>query len=113
MSHTYDDVKKMTVAQLREVAAELDHPAVQGYSQLRKDKLFPAVCEALGLEAKAKAPKKKGGAPMNRAAMKAKIKDLKVQREAAKESGDSAQLKIARRRIQRLKRRIRKTGVSA
>ena len=41
---------------------------------------------------------------------KARIQALKADRRAALESGDSAKLKIARRRIHRLKRKIRRAS---
>ena len=47
MAHTYQDLKEMTVAQLREVASGLEHEAVQGYTQLNKEHLLLAVCQAL------------------------------------------------------------------
>ena len=31
MDYTFEKLKKMTVAQLREIAKETDHEAVQGY----------------------------------------------------------------------------------
>ena len=51
MAHTYEELKKKTVAQLKEIAAEIDHPAVQGYTQLRKPELLPRICQALGIDA--------------------------------------------------------------
>ena len=53
MEHTYEELKHKTVQQLREIAAELDHPAVQGATQMNKEHLIPAVCEALGIPADA------------------------------------------------------------
>jgi hypothetical protein len=51
MAHTYEELKGKTVAELREVAAGIEHEAVQGYTQLHKDQLLPALCKALGIEA--------------------------------------------------------------
>lgn len=51
MTHTYEELKKKTVAELREMAAGIDHEAVRGYTQLNKDHLLPALCKALGIEA--------------------------------------------------------------
>ena len=36
MAHTYEELKKKTVAELRQLAGELDHEAVQGYTQLNE-----------------------------------------------------------------------------
>ena len=49
--HTYEELRKKTVAELREIAKNLEHDAVKGYSQLNKEHLLPAVCQALGLDA--------------------------------------------------------------
>ena len=43
----------------------------------------------------------------NKGALKAKIQEFKVKRAAALEAHDSRQLKIARRKIRRVKRKIR------
>ena len=51
MTHTYESLKKMTIAQLREVAKDTHHEAVQGFSQLNKEHLLPALCLALGIDA--------------------------------------------------------------
>lgn len=104
MEYTYDDLHAMTVAELREVAKDVDHEAVQGYTQMNKDHLLPALCEALGIESHAHhevlgIDKKK---------VKARIRELKQERAAALAARDHARLKRTRRRIRRLKRRIRK-----
>ena len=49
MAHTYHELKKMTVAELREIAKEIPHDAVQGYSQMNKDHLLVAICKALNV----------------------------------------------------------------
>ena len=50
MAHTYEELHKKTVAELRDMAKDLDHEAVKGYTQMNKDHLLPAVCEALGVK---------------------------------------------------------------
>jgi hypothetical protein len=47
---TYEDLKKKTVAELRDMAKGLTHEAVQGYTQMNKEHLLPALCKALGIE---------------------------------------------------------------
>ncbi len=49
--HTYEELKKKTVAELREIAKDLKHEAIKGYSQLNKEHLLPALCQALGIDA--------------------------------------------------------------
>ena len=51
MAHTYEELKKKTIAELREIAKEIHHDAVQGYTQMNKEHLLPALCKALGIDA--------------------------------------------------------------
>ena len=105
--YTYVDLKSMTVAQLREVAKSLDHEAVKGYSQLRKDQLLPAVCTALGVEEHVHHEV----IGINKKDIKLIIKTLKTDRDTALEAHDSRQLKKIRRKIHRLKRKLHKASV--
>ncbi|MBN1827317.1 MAG: hypothetical protein JW958_13745 [Candidatus Eisenbacteria bacterium] len=107
MAYTYQDLKHMNVAQLREIASGMDHPAVQGFSQLRKDQLIPGICEALGIDMHVQ----HRVVGLDKATVKARIKALKVKRDEAIRTGDAEQLKFARRRIHRLKRKIHKAMI--
>ena len=51
MEHTFDELRKKTVVQLREIAKDIDHDAVHGYTTMHKEELLPALCTALGVEA--------------------------------------------------------------
>ena len=51
MAHTYEELRKKTVAELRDIAKDIQHDAVQGFSQMNKEHLLPAICKALGIEA--------------------------------------------------------------
>lgn len=102
-TYTWEDLHKKTVADLRDIAKEVEHPAVKGYSQMNKEHLLPALCEALGIEAHAHHEV----VGIDKRNIKAKIRELKAERDKALEGGDRAQLKAVRRRIHRLKRRIR------
>ena len=107
MDHTYQDLHEMTVAELREVAAGLEHEAVQGYTQLNKEHLLLAVCQALSID-----PHEHHEAVgINKAKIKADIRKLKVDRQGALESKNSRELKRIRREIRGLKRKIRKALV--
>lgn len=107
MAHTYEELKHKTVAELREIAAGLEHEAVKGHTQLNKDQLLPALCQALGIEAHAHHQV----VGIDKAAIKGKIKTLKKQRAEALTAHDHGQLKQIRRHIHRLKRTIRKATV--
>ena len=50
MSFTHAELKKKTVAELREIAKGIEHEAVQGYSQLNKEHLLVALCKALNID---------------------------------------------------------------
>lgn len=103
MAYTYHELKLKTIDELRSIAKDLHHDAVQGYSQMNKEHLLPALCHALGIDSR------EHGAVVgvDKAAMKAKIHDLKNQRDAALEAHDHDALKSMRRQIHSLNHQIR------
>ncbi len=105
--YSWEVLHKKTVSELRDIAQGIEHDALQGYSTMHKEQLVPAVCEALGIEAHAHHEV----VGINKGQVKDKIKALKVERQAALEAGDHAQLKLLRRRIKSLKRKIRRATV--
>ncbi len=102
MAHTWDELHGMNVAQLREIADGIKHKELEGYTMMHKDKLLPALCHALKIEDH----RHHEVVGIDKGSVKAKIKELKVKRQAALESKDSAGLKRIRRQIHSLKRRI-------
>lgn len=107
MAHTFEELKKKTVAELREIAAGIEHEAVKGYSQLNKEHLLAAMCKALGIDMHAHRKVVAG----NKADIKAKIKLLKGKRDEAAKAKDYAGLKHVRRRIHFMKRELHKAAV--
>ena len=107
MTHTYEELHNMTVAELREVAAEIDHEAVQGYTQMNQEHLLPAICQALGIEAHVHHEV----VGIDKKAVKAQLRELRKQRDEALEARDSAQLKKIRRARHKLRRKIRRATV--
>ncbi len=107
MAYTYDELRKTTVAQLREIAKGLDHEALRGYSTMHKAELVHALCQALSLDEHAHHEV----VGIDKSKVKATIRELKKQRDAALEARDFAQLKVLRKRIKRLKRQIHKATV--
>src|SRR5918993_4189036 len=103
---TYEQLKHKTVAELREMAKGIEHEAVQGYTQMNKDHLIVALSKALGIQHEHHAV-----VGVDKSSIKARIRELKTQREAALTAHDHAQLKVVRRTIHRLKRRIHKATV--
>ncbi len=104
MEHTFEELRKKTVAQLREIAQGIEHDAVHGYSTMHKEELLPALCTALDIEAHVHHE----AVGINKRKVKARLRDLKVERDAALEARDKKRLKTALRKIHRLKRSIRK-----
>jgi hypothetical protein len=104
MAYTYQDLKSKTIAQLRELAKGTDHEAVKGFSQMNKDHLLPALCQALGIDMH----QHHAVVGIDKGALKAKIRALKAQREAALAKHDGDALKNVRRQIHRINRDIRR-----
>jgi rubrerythrin len=107
MTHTYEELKKKTVAELREIAAGIEHEAVQGYTQLNKDHLLAALCTALSIETHAHHEV----VGIDKQSIKSRIRELKLKRDAALAAHDRAQLKTVLRRIHSLKRQIHRATV--
>jgi uncharacterized protein YpiB (UPF0302 family) len=103
MAQTYHELKDMTVAELRDLAKGVQHPAVQGYSQMNKDRLLPALCRALNVDM-AEHHVAQG---IDKPAIKAKMRELKKQRDQALEAHDDDALKNVRRQLHALNREIR------
>jgi DNA-binding IclR family transcriptional regulator len=107
MAHTYEEINNQTVAQLRDLAQGIEHDALHGYTTMHKEDLVNALCTALGIEAHVHHEV----VGVNKAKIKAKIRELKKQRDAAEEAHDSVELKKVRRQIHRLKRKLRAATV--
>jgi|SRR6185436_3173000 hypothetical protein len=106
MAYTYEQLKHMTVADLREIAKGTEGEIVQGYTQLNKEHLVGALAKALGIQ-----HEHHDVVGVDKAAIKSRIRELKQKREAAIAAHDHAELKVVRRTIHRLKRQIHKATV--
>jgi hypothetical protein len=105
MAYTYHDLKLKTVAELRDIAKTIEqHDAVQGFSQMNKEHLLPALCKALGVDMH----EHHTVIGIDKPALKAKIRALKGQRDAALAAHDHDRLKNVRRQIHRVNREIRR-----
>ena len=103
---TYEQLRHKTLAELRDMAQGSEHEAVQGFTQMNKEHLVGALAKALGIQ-----HEHHSVVGIDKSSIKARIRELKTQREAAIEAHDRAQLKTVRRTIHRLKRRIHKATV--
>lgn len=104
MTYTYEELSKMTVAELRQIADGIEHEATKGHSTMHKEKLLPALCVALGIEAHLHHEAK----GINKGQIKMEIRGLRKERETAVQSHDKAKLQMIRGRIHNLKRLLRR-----
>ena len=109
MPHTYEELKKKTVAELRDLAKDVQHEAVQGYTQMNKDHLLPALCKALGIDAH----EHHVAIAAEKAAIKAQMRELKAACETALAEGDHKRLHQLRRRFHHLNHSLRTSAKRA
>jgi DNA-binding IclR family transcriptional regulator len=103
---TYEQLRHKTLAELRDIAKAVEHDAVKGYTQMNKEHLVAGLAQALGIQ-----HEHHTAVGIDKSSIKARIRELKTQRQSAIEAHDHAQLKMVRRTIHRLKRRIHKATV--
>jgi len=104
VAYTYHQLHEKTIEDLREIAKGVpNQEAVQGYSQMNKQHLLPALCKALGIDTR----EHHAVVGIDKPAIKAKMRELKQQRAAALEAHDHEALKSVRRHIHALNRQIR------
>ena len=103
MPYTYHELKEKTIQELRDIAKNVHHDAVQGFSQLNKEHLLPALCAALGIDPLEHVV----AVGIDKPAIKAKMRELKRKREEALAAHDHAALKSVRRQHHSLNRQIR------
>ena len=103
MAHTYEALKKMTLAQLRDLAKDVEHEAVQGFTQMNKDHLLPALCQALGVDAH----EHHAAHGDIKFVTRTRMRDLRVKRQEALRAGDHDALRVIRREYHHLNHRLR------
>jgi len=106
-SYTYEQLKDMTVGQLREIALGLQHPALEGHSTMHKEHLLPALCKAMDIHIHHVAV----GATKSK--IKATIRKLKAGRDATLAAGDRAKLAGIRQQLHALKRRLHRMAAAS
>lgn len=104
MAYSYHELKIKTIQELRDIAKGSDNPdLVQGYSQMNKDHLLPALCKALGIDVH----EHHAVVGIDKPAIKAKMRALRAERQAALEAHDHEMLKSVRRQLHHFNRQIR------
>jgi hypothetical protein len=103
---------KMTVLELREVAKEI--PDVTGVTAMKKDQLLSIIKKHRGIEEEKPGQKKVAAkVALTVQELKNKITVLKADKKSVSEKHDRKMATVLRRRINRLKKRIRKTEKAA
>ena len=107
MAHTFPELKKKPLAELREIAAGIEHEAVKGYTQLNKDHLLAAICKALNIDMHVHHEVK----GVDKTAIKTKIHEWQKKRDEALAAQDRSKLKVALDHIHHFKHALRKAMV--
>lgn len=107
MSYTYEELKKKTVAELREIAKGIENEAVKGYTQLNKEHLLIAICKALNIDTFVH----HRAVVSEKSAIKRQIRELKKKRGEVLSAHNHAELKSVRFQIRHLKKKLRKAAV--
>jgi len=108
MAYTYEELKKQTVAHLRELAESLgDHNELHGFRTMHKEELLPHLCHALGIEDH----EHHEVVGIDKQAIKGEIQVLKEARDTALEARDLDDYRAAIKKIRRLKRTLRRAMV--
>lgn len=107
MAYTFKELKGKTLAQLKEIAKGMDDEAVKGYTQMNKEHLLAAICQALHIDMH----EHHEVVGVDKSAVKAEIRALKKKRDKALEAHDHKALKKVRRQIKGLKNQLRRATV--
>ena len=104
---------KMTVKELREVAFKMG--GIEGVTGMKKDQLLALIKKAKGIEDEPAKKRKKKPTKVDGtvADLKQKIVALKKEKLEAQKAKDKTQIKVLRRRINRLKKKTRKAALAA
>jgi len=109
-----EELQKMTVKDLRELAREI--PGASGIHAMKKDELVTLLAKGkdssekkTGNASPRPAPKAKAEkAPRSREAIRALLTDLRKEKTDAQATRDKTRIEVLRRRINRLKKQSRK-----
>jgi len=107
MDYTFNELKHKTVAEMREIAQQIDSEDVKGYTQMNKDHLLEAICKALNIDMYVH----HNIVGVNKKKIKNKIQELKKVRDQALASGDHQKLAHVRSQIKSQKRKLRSAMV--
>ncbi|MBN1879224.1 transcription termination factor Rho [bacterium] len=105
---TYDDLLKLPVTKLREIALTLE--VIQGVHGMNKEQVMQAICSVKGIENpyKKEAEKRKAEARANIIEMKAQRKTLRAELAEKKTDMSKDEKKVFRKKIKKLRRETRR-----
>jgi hypothetical protein len=103
--YTYEQLKEMTVADLRQIAEGVKNAELEGCSTMHKDHLLPILCKALGIHIHHAA---KG---TEKSRIKGLIHKLRAQRDEAIAQGQHAKLPTIRHLIHMYKHQLRRMAL--
>ncbi len=111
--HDDKPLDKLTVKELREIAAEIPHE--KAIHDMKKDELVAFIKEARGIKDEAPAKKKKHvvKTKMTKPELKARIRELKGLRSQALEAKETRKAATLRHRISQLKKKSRRVAQAA
>lgn len=104
---SYEELKKKTVAQLREIAHNLGEEAVKGHSQMNKEHLLKTLCQAMHVDTH----QHHQVVGLNKTTIKSRIRQYRERRDEARQNGDQHAMHIYMHYIHQLKRKIHKSTV--
>ncbi len=105
-TYTYPELKAKNLVDLKAIAAGLE-PPVEGHTQMNKDHLIQAICKQLNIDMHVHHEVK----GIDKAAVKAKIKEWQKKRDEALAAHDRKSLKVALDHIHGFKHQLRKSMV--
>lgn len=110
--HDEKHLEKLTVKELREIAAEIPHE--KAIHDMKKEELMAFIKEARGIKDEAPVKKKKhiGKIKMTKPELKEKIRELKALRLQALESKQGDKATWFRRQISQLKKKSRRLAIA-
>lgn len=111
-NHDEKHLDKLTVKELREIAAEFPHE--RAVHDMKKEELIAFIKAAKGIKDEAPVKKRKQAVKikMSKPELKAKIRELKVLRWQALEGSETEKAVLLRHQISRLKKISRRVAVA-
>jgi methyl coenzyme M reductase subunit C-like uncharacterized protein (methanogenesis marker protein 7) len=110
--HDEKHLEKLTIKELREIAAEIPHE--RAIHDMKKDELVTFIKEARGIKKETPVKNKKSSVKikMTKPELKARIRELKARKVQAMESNETKKAVMLRQQINKLKKKSRRVVVA-